>query len=232
MPATTYDPKNDSSAGTERYRVARNDRPALAGLILVHGTHKETDLPLCLCGCAEPTNGKRRLFKQGHDQRLRGRLTRAHLNGTEVHTLVLGKDEIHTGSATQLAKYVDSLTGGHHWSDVLRVATAKATETTGQRAQRLAARAAAPAPQPEPADQLQAVRDAAAGVRTAIAQRREQAAAAAPEPIAGTVKVGRWDYPARQDPSTKAVERNTARDGSGEWVPADPRAQAGFTAAS
>lgn len=33
----------------------------------------------------------------------------------------------------------------------------------------------------------------------------------------GTVKVGRWTYPARQL-ENGTVERNTARDGSGEWV--------------
>lgn len=36
----------------------------------------------------------------------------------------------------------------------------------------------------------------------------------------GTVKVGRWEYPATQHPSG-AVKRNTKRDGSGEWVDAD-----------
>ena len=33
----------------------------------------------------------------------------------------------------------------------------------------------------------------------------------------GTVKVGRWEYPARKLDSG-IIERNTKRDGSGEWV--------------
>lgn len=37
---------------------------------------------------------------------------------------------------------------------------------------------------------------------------------------AGTVKVGRWHYPALQDGET--VTRNTKRDGSGEWSDTNP----------
>jgi hypothetical protein len=42
-------------------------------------------------------------------------------------------------------------------------------------------------------------------------------------PQTGTVKVGRWEYPARSmDNGT--IERNTARDGSGEWIKVHPSA--------
>lgn len=37
----------------------------------------------------------------------------------------------------------------------------------------------------------------------------------------GTVKVGRWAYPARQD-SDGNVERNEKRDGSGDWSETNP----------
>lgn len=36
--------------------------------------------------------------------------------------------------------------------------------------------------------------------------------------VEGTVKIGRWTYPARKLASGQVV-RNTQRDGSGEWVP-------------
>ena len=36
----------------------------------------------------------------------------------------------------------------------------------------------------------------------------------------GTVKIGRWTYPARKQGGE--VSRNTKRDGSGEWVLTDP----------
>lgn len=41
-------------------------------------------------------------------------------------------------------------------------------------------------------------------------------------PISGTVKVGRWEYPARATHTATGfenVERNTKRDGSGDWEP-------------
>lgn len=37
----------------------------------------------------------------------------------------------------------------------------------------------------------------------------------------GYVKIGRWDYPARKNARGEVV-RNTKRDGSGTWSPADP----------
>lgn len=36
-------------------------------------------------------------------------------------------------------------------------------------------------------------------------------------PKTGTVKVGRWEYPTREDEDGN-IQRNTKRDGSGDWV--------------
>ena len=48
--------------------------------------------------------------------------------------------------------------------------------------------------------------------------------------ITGTVKVGRWDYPARQ--VDDYIERNTKRDGTGEWEVATTKVANSFTAAA
>lgn len=45
----------------------------------------------------------------------------------------------------------------------------------------------------------------------------------------GTVKVGRWEYPARRDESGD-IERNTKRDGSGEWEVATTKVANTFAA--
>lgn len=47
--------------------------------------------------------------------------------------------------------------------------------------------------------------------------------ASKPAPQTGTVKVGRWEYPARTL-ENGTVERNTQRDGEGEWIKVHPSA--------
>lgn len=44
----------------------------------------------------------------------------------------------------------------------------------------------------------------------------------------GIVRVGRWDYPARQGNLSGAVTRNDKRDGSGKWIAADERVASTF----
>jgi hypothetical protein len=62
--------------------------------------------------------------------------------------------------------------------------------------------------------QAQAEREAKRAQRLADRQSK-----AAPEFVDGTVKKGRWSYPARQ--FANRTMRNEKRDGSGEWVAAD-----------
>lgn len=101
-----YDPRTDSSAGTDQHRAAsRTER----GVILVTPEGK------CLDGCgAEIGKGKR--FVQGHDARLKGILIRAHLAGAPVTTWN-GKTNVKTASAVEFAKTLS--TDKFDWVEML-----------------------------------------------------------------------------------------------------------------
>ncbi len=88
--ASKYDPRIDSSKGTKALRSS-----GLDGVLL-----KVADGE-CVCGCGDRPKRAGSKFVQGHDARLRGILTRAHLTGHPV-TLVRG-DEVTTTSAEAVA---------------------------------------------------------------------------------------------------------------------------------
>ncbi len=88
--AAKYDPRQDSSRGTKALRSSGFD-----GVLLKIAEGE------CACGCGETLKHAGRRFRQGHDARLRGILTRAHLTGNPV-TLV-GGDEAQTTTAVALA---------------------------------------------------------------------------------------------------------------------------------
>lgn len=71
-----------------------------------------------------------------------------------------------------------------------------------------------------PSPALQAKASAMLGRLEAKAAKPSKSAKAT-EWREGIVMVGRWDYPARQDNHGERVERNTKRDGSGEWISAN-----------
>lgn len=58
---------------------------------------------VCTCGCGSATE---RRFKQGHDQRLKGTLRRAHIDGLTVAVLI-GSTRVDV-AAVQAATYLDS----------------------------------------------------------------------------------------------------------------------------
>lgn len=91
-----YDPKNDSSPGTQAVR----DREGFAGVIL----HR-TDPANCLCGCDQPPMGTGRKFRMGHDARYRGILIRAYVAGAQVAIYDGGGLAIH--DADELANELD-----------------------------------------------------------------------------------------------------------------------------
>lgn len=76
----------------------------------------------CQCGCGTPVGRKSR-FSQGHDAKLRGKLTRAQLAQTPVTTVKIsdGSHHANTWNAYQAAQYL----GGDHMADAVR--NAKAT---------------------------------------------------------------------------------------------------------
>lgn len=79
---------------------------------------------------------------------------------------------------------------------------------------------------PTPALRLKSKR-AAANIMSKAATRAERKASkrasfgAKDGDRAGIVRIGRWDYPARKNGRGEVV-RNTKRDGSGTWAPANP----------
>lgn len=80
----TYDPRRDSSPGTDdlRHREGDTEPGVDGGVILVTDDGKGNRT--CACGCGRRVAGKVR-FVQGHDQRLIGILVRASRNGQEIH---------------------------------------------------------------------------------------------------------------------------------------------------
>lgn len=80
-----YRPADDSSPGTEAWRPGFHGEPdGFEGLILdlrpINGQR------VCPCGCRKIVAGKA-TFAMGHDMRLKGKLIRAHITGTQVAEL-------------------------------------------------------------------------------------------------------------------------------------------------
>lgn len=131
---SSYDPRVDSSPGTEAHRPGyRNDPPGFEGVILDRRWGGE--IRVCPCGCRRTVAGKAR-FAVGHDMRLKGILIRAHLTGTPLLVLASGGDPEWNGSAMQDAARwgTDKL----DWQVMLKDAAArqanqaKTTETGSQ----------------------------------------------------------------------------------------------------
>jgi hypothetical protein len=97
---SAYDPRSDSSPGTEAWRPGHKNNPGgLEGVILDWRTLPAPNdhLRPCPCGCRKPITGSRSRFVVGHDARLKGILTRAFITASPVHLLHDG-----TGSSTKL----------------------------------------------------------------------------------------------------------------------------------
>lgn len=84
-----YDPRADSSPGTEAWRPGyRNNPEGLEGLILDwRDPPGSPHLSPCPCGCTNPVTGKGAKFVMGHDARFKGILTRAYIAAVPVHIL-------------------------------------------------------------------------------------------------------------------------------------------------
>lgn len=77
-----YDPRKDSSPGTEAWRPGfRGEPDGFEGVILDH--RPVNGQRACPCGCTRRVAGKA-TFAMGHDMRLKGILIRAHLTATLV----------------------------------------------------------------------------------------------------------------------------------------------------
>lgn len=137
--AASYDPREDSSAGYVSSQVRRELHPT--DLILeVVGEQR-----LCACGCGEVPNGKKALFRMGHDSRLRGKLARALAGEVSV---VLTDQSQQVQDVLSPSDYAARFSSDKlDWADAIKQAAerAKQAPAKGERAERrIIARAMGP----------------------------------------------------------------------------------------
>ncbi|AZS07098.1 hypothetical protein SEA_WAWA_55 [Arthrobacter phage Wawa] len=159
----------------------------------------------CTCGCGEATSSAKTMYKPGHDARHAGNVARAIaeavLNGTEA------KSSLTDLPTANLVHKADAM-------------SKRLVEKARTKADRAAGRKTSDKPA-KPAGKIAEV------VAAEEAAHAEETATEVPEPMfedenpvyreRGFVKIGRWEYPLRENHFGK-TERNTKRDGSGEWV--------------
>lgn len=157
-----YDPSEDSSPGTEKIRQG----PTAPKTLILDWTPPAADDRVCPCGCREVLHPSSR-FRMGHDARLRGKLTRAHVTGTDV-TIVKGRD-VSTSSAITVADQFSSPL--LDWKAALREAEGRYS----------GARAKTDASNAEILQRAKETKEAEANGNLKVGDRR-------------LVKVGRWNY--------------------------------------
>lgn len=141
----------------------------------------------CRCGCGHEVQGKKSIYRPGHDARHAGRVARLTLDRpTDEHEFDL-IEALPSAALRTKAMMMHE-----------RLAAKRTNGTT--RLNRKAKEAGFERPQQQAVASLDRIDEG---------EVRE---------VKGTVKIGRWEYPARN--LGGQVWRNEARDGSGEWVPA------------
>ncbi|AZF97690.1 hypothetical protein SEA_CALLIEOMALLEY_54 [Arthrobacter phage CallieOMalley] len=158
----------------------------------------------CNCGCGEATSSSKTMYKPGHDARHAGNVARA-----------MAEDYNDAGNEEKLEALPSA-----NLKHKARMMAARLVEKAAKKADRTAARK--PSDKPAPAS-----KKIAEVVAAEEAAHAEETATEVPEPMfedetpvyreRGFVKVGRWEYPLRENHFGK-TERNTKRDGSGEWI--------------
>jgi len=193
----------------------------------------------CNCGCGEATSSSKTQYKPGHDARHVGIVARdaaeSAINGTDRQ---FAYEDL--GSAALIAK-ADAMAKRlvQRFQEAAAKAQIKADRKPAKDRKSKASKAEARAT----AILVAQEEDRHAAEEAAKRAEREEAILAdeprpedldedgqltdreAPEE-SYTVKVGRWDYPAKSSQTVDGelyVVRNTKRDGSGEWVPFDTR---------
>lgn len=120
----TYDPKVDSSNGTEQYRT----KTGFGGVILKWSEGH------CPCGCTGKPSGAGRTFRMGHDARHRGQLIRAYIAGVDF--MIVGID----GPTKQAVRTPKELAARYGWEPYLDVAKTKDDARVAAKAERASAR--------------------------------------------------------------------------------------------
>lgn len=105
-----YDPANDSSTDPSSQKASRE-----TGCVVLRLAKNHQRLG-CPCGCGEMPKGKHATFAMGHDARLRGKLIRAHLTGTQIILAVPADDlTIRRHKPTTAMRMASE----HGWEDAL-----------------------------------------------------------------------------------------------------------------
>ncbi|QPO16987.1 hypothetical protein KDJ01_gp56 [Arthrobacter phage Kittykat] len=169
---------------------------------------KATTTRHCNCGCGEATSSSKTMYKPGHDARHAGNVARAMAAdyndaGNDEKLEALPSANLKHKARMMAARLVEKAAKKAERKPATR-STKKATEAATETTTGLAAVVAAEE-----------------------AAHAEETATEVPEPMfedetpvykeISPVKVGRWEYPARQNHFGN-TERNAKRDGSGEWI--------------
>lgn len=174
----------------------------------------------CTCGCGQATSSSKTMYKPGHDARHAGQVARRivekHLSGdqaqAELKQLPTANLQHKAGAmVTRLLAKLEAKAVAELAKSQAKPADKKAKKASKKEAgEKADAKATAELVRQE--EERHAAEEAA--------KRAEAEAAIQEEPVweeTYPVKIGRWTYPTRQ--STQGVQqRNTKRDGSGEWV--------------
>lgn len=116
--ADKYQPGQDSSEG---YKQEADDKGVVV-LATVRETRKgRVHRDGCPCGCRTIPKGKDATFAMGHDQRLRGKLIRAHLTDTPIQEILEGADR------QPKPKPAAALAVVHGWEEYLTAAEERRT---------------------------------------------------------------------------------------------------------
>lgn len=170
---------------------------------------KTTTTNLCRCGCGESTSSSRTQYKPGHDARHAGIVARDIASSAQPFFERVTADS-DLGSQALIEK-------AHAMAERL---LAKATKTPadrkpkseGKKADKKAVAAIVAQEEAAYAEALAAEVE----LRRADAEAQLAAEEAEEAGFVTTVKIGRWEYPAKN--LDGQIVRNTKRDGSGEWV--------------
>lgn len=162
----------------------------------------------CTCGCGEATSSAKTMYKPGHDARHAGNVARA-----------MAADYNDAGNADKLEALPTA-----NLQHKAKMMAARLVSKEAAKLERAAGRKTPAKVQDKPAKPAGKIAEVVAAEEAAHA---EETATEVPEPMfedetpvyreRGFVKIGRWEYPLRENHFGK-TERNTKRDGSGEWV--------------
>lgn len=124
-----YDPLADSDTGSvlsykELVEIQREEKALVIGW-------QAGDCP---CGCGDKPKGKKAHFAMGHDQRMRGKLIRAALTGTDVVTVRDGERK--RFPARMVAHAIDELAGGTSFRDSIKAAEERREQANAKLAQK------------------------------------------------------------------------------------------------